>query len=212
MVPQLHPPGFLGAGATYGKYRKSAQTAHGNSVVVAGTGNAGVSTAANAITFAPGGITAVPSGAWVIAGTGCYPAPESIEHAGIKAGEIEAWRVWLLRDEEWLTSVFLDTVWAPGEAIVGDTLSAGVHAWKELGSAVSYIGGEFPVSCPAVIGQVALWGEVIEHELGYRAENAKIISLDYAHGVPVWKRRRLLERLRQKYLPAQPSFKLDDAA
>lgn len=29
-----------------------------------------------------------------------------------------------------------------------------------------------------VWGKVALWGDVVEHELGYRAEHAKLLSLE----------------------------------
>jgi hypothetical protein len=33
-------------------------------------------------------------------------------------------------------------------------------------------------SWPLVVGRVALWGVVIEHEKGYRAENARIHAFD----------------------------------
>lgn len=35
-----------------------------------------------------------------------------------------------------------------------------------------------------VIGRVALWGEVIEHEDGYRAEYAKPLTIEYHLGKP----------------------------
>lgn len=33
-----------------------------------------------------------------------------------------------------------------------------------------------------IYGKVALWGDIIEHELGYRAEFAKVISLEHFLG------------------------------
>lgn len=53
--------------------------------------------------------------------------------------------------------------------------NVGVHAWKTLDGAKEYAGGIMEV----VIGRVELWGEVVEHERGYRAEFAAIKSLDF---------------------------------
>jgi hypothetical protein len=43
-----------------------------------------------------------------------------------------------------------------------------------------------------VFGKVKIWGEIVEHEAGYRSEFAKIVSLDY--GGP-----ELLDKLRKIY-------------
>ncbi len=43
-----------------------------------------------------------------------------------------------------------------------------------------------------LLGGVKIWGEIVEHEAGYRSEFARIISLDY--GNP-----ELLERFRWIY-------------
>jgi hypothetical protein len=45
---------------------------------------------------------------------------------------------------------------------------------------------------PLLFGKVKIWGEVVEHELGFRSQFGKIASLDY--GDPV-----LLERFRGIY-------------
>jgi hypothetical protein len=45
---------------------------------------------------------------------------------------------------------------------------------------------------PLLFGKVKIWGEVVEHELGYRSQFGKIVSLDY--GNP-----RLLEKFRKFY-------------
>lgn len=46
-----------------------------------------------------------------------------------------------------------------------------------------------------VSGKIKMWGDVVEHETGYRAEYAKLISIDKAYGECD------LEKLRAKYLP-----------
>jgi hypothetical protein len=58
--------------------------------------------------------------------------------------------------------------------------SGGVHAYKDAAKArqhaeTAYLGGQQP---HWLWGSVRLWGEVVEHEIGYRAEFARIISLD----------------------------------
>lgn len=70
-----------------------------------------------------------------------------------------------------------DVVWGPGEPMEGKTKSRsehnGVYAYKLLRDFLKQHSGDLDV-----YGKVALWGDVIEHELGYRAEFAKIISLE----------------------------------
>ena len=58
---------------------------------------------------------------------------------------------------------------------VEDYGKAGVHAWKLKRDAIALMveaGG-------GVVGSVLLWGNVVEHERGYRAEFGKVRSLDY---------------------------------
>ena len=53
---------------------------------------------------------------------------------------------------------------------------------------------------PAVIGSVAMWGEVIEHEHGWRSEYAAVQSLTEIAGVGDFSSKgRLLRQLREKY-------------
>ena len=68
----------------------------------------------------------------------------------------------------------------------GDTRhDYGVHAFKEMADTLEYLKimqygfywSSITVGC-FVLGTVQLWGEVIEHERGYRASFAKIKSLD----------------------------------
>ena len=51
---------------------------------------------------------------------------------------------------------------------------------------------------PLLFGQIKIWGEVIEHEVGYRSQFGRIVSLDYGD-------RKLLEKFRKIYRVNQMS-------
>lgn len=148
------------------------------------------------------------------------PDPEP-ENAGITVGEIIAWRSWKVKNGL-LTSMYADQhVWAPHEPITGNPSQkgahhpVGVHAFKSEKAALEYampyrtreltynqhsMQTRVREVVPVVIGRVALWGEVIEHEKGYRAEYAKVHSLDVPLGISAEE----LDRLRALYLRPQP--------
>lgn len=151
-----------------------------------------------------------------LAGAGYLPAtvapPPAIENAGIRAGEIIAYRCWIVRVEfdlatmeptGALVSVFKDTLWIPGVPMNGKPRPTceGVYAFKtpeglscEYGALAALANGAGVTSI--VFGTVSMWGEVIEHERGFRAEYAKIRSLDFiGSGMP----EGLLANLRKKY-------------
>ena len=123
----------------------------------------------------------------------------------IRPGEIIAWRAWMVRGHALglqLHSMAAGAEWMPGQPMTGDIKRGlGVHAWKTKEQAQAY------ALRGAVIGQVELWGQVIEHEDGYRAEYGAIKSLQRSsnrsyvtmkqlqelqarYGVPVDKARR----------------------
>ncbi len=109
-----------------------------------------------------------------------FPYPnEPIEDAGISAGEIIAHRAWRVCDNGLLQSMAVDTIWAPNEVMEGSpNLGLGVHAFKTASAALTEYGNQSHVA----IGTVLLWGEVIEHEFGYRAEFGKVNSIDFFLG------------------------------
>lgn len=120
----------------------------------------------------------------------------------IVAGEIVAYRCWCWRGG-YITSVAMPDVWKPGETLVGRGLEdwgkRGVHAWKELSREYfDYIRG---AAVTIVGGTVYLWGDVVEHELGYRAEYARIRSLDWVRAdvTTFGREQALLEQLRATY-------------
>lgn len=127
--------------------------------------------------------------------------PEPIEDAGIRAGEITAFRAWRIEGDK-LFSVYIEGIeWKPGCPMTGDVQAGGVFSFKDVGEVYEYLAER--QSTPVLriefddvtgfsrlvhetmrtetfaIGTVQLWGQVIEHERGYRAQFAKIASLDH---------------------------------
>jgi hypothetical protein len=122
-----------------------------------------------------------------------------LKHEGIRAGEIIAYRAWrvivpgLFRDsDDRLHSVFMrDYVWHADQPASGDVRRHGIYSFRNvIRSNDDY--GYAPRDEPLLFGKVKIWGEVVEHEWGYRSQFGKIVSLDY--GDP-----DLLEKFRKIY-------------
>lgn len=113
-------------------------------------------------------------------GASAAPTTEApIEDAGVTAGEIIGYRAWMLDSKGFLRGMFMsDYVWLPGKVehapVVDRTWGAGLHAFKTLADAKAQYGMYATPTASVAFGRVALWGEVIEHESGYRAEYAAI--------------------------------------
>jgi hypothetical protein len=128
-----------------------------------------------------------------------------LKHDGIRVGEIIAYRAWRVMRPGWLRSgddrlhsvLMKDYVWPPDEPASGDIRSHGIYSFRDVIRSRQdywyYVGIE-----PLLFGKIKIWGEVVEHEAGYRSQFAKIISLDY--GDP-----ELLEKFRKIYKVNQPS-------
>jgi hypothetical protein len=123
----------------------------------------------------------------------------SLRHQGIRVGEIiayRAWRVmvsgWFRKGDDRLRSVFMeDYVWYPDQPASGDIRTHGIYSFRNvIRSKDDY--GYGPVSGSLLFGKVKIWGEIVEHEAGYRSQFGKIVSLD--HGDP-----ELLEKFRKIY-------------
>lgn len=137
---------------------------------------------------------------------------EPLPNAGITVGEIIGWRFWFVTDEGLLQSTFSPAIWFPGEpmtvnhisstATVEDRGGAGVYAFKtrEDAEKEAFIYRFTRPVQTCVIGSVRLWGDVIEHETGWRAQFAMIEKL-----VAVAKGgrsdKRLLLDLAKRYTP-----------
>lgn len=128
-----------------------------------------------------------------------------IPHAGIRAGEVIAYRGWAVKKGGRLFSIYKhEHEWLPDRPMMGDTRNEyGVHAFKTVEATREYAecystgvmwGTVSIIMLPNgdlsfknntstyAIGTVALWGEVVEHEDGYRAEFAKILTIDSVIG------------------------------
>lgn len=99
----------------------------------------------------------------------------TVERAGIVLGEIDALRCWEIAGN-YLTSIN-GVIWIPGqpmrEAEVTITNGAGVHAFKTMEKLLENYGKHSPIA----IGRVHLWGRIVEHEDGYRAEFAVPVEI-----------------------------------
>ena len=139
-------------------------------------------------------------------GGALYPGLK-IKHEGIRVGEIEAWRIWRLVDGK-LYSMTTDYEWLDGVAH-GDIAQLGVYCWKNENDALQYaseVGGE-----RKVIGTIAIWGEIVEHEYMYRAEHARIVGIkdiilhhSFQNLISMWWAKELA-RLRKVYNVQAPA-------
>lgn len=147
------------------------------------------------------------------------PRSPAIPHAGIRTGELIGHRLWWVVKVNnsptgyRLRSLAHDRIWRPGETVEGNTnaivamngslrpIWGGVYSYptpahltKEIRFWADLV---YAYSAALVCGTIKMWGDVVEHEAGYRAQYAKVLSLDaIVWGDPVG-----LEALRQFYLP-----------
>lgn len=92
-------------------------------------------------------------------------------------GEMVGWRAWRFHNG-CLVSPYTGVLWRPGETLEANTpfeSGAGVFAHKKR-EQVFEQESKWPV-----VGTVLLWGDVVEHENGYRAEFAKVGQLLHFH-------------------------------
>lgn len=195
---QLHNP--LIRSLPHGRHRRASSKVHGGpSGQSSGSGQvtrAHIAAAqraynARASKGAGAGLTLLPlplsAGARWLTGNWREEEPAPIPHEGIRAGEITGHRCWLLRGDR-LHSVYMDQcVWLPDVPMEGDVRRAhGVHAFKERTDVYEYVylarvncmmGWSGSTSDIYVFGTVSLWGEVVEHERGWRAERARVLGL-----------------------------------
>ena len=124
-----------------------------------------------------------------------------LKHEGIRAGEIVAYRAWramiytgwFRSGDDRLHSVYMrDYVWYPGEPASGDVTTHGIYSFREVIQSGEQYGYYASTEGPLVFGKIKIWGEIVEHEAGYRSQFGKIVSLD--HGDP-----HLLEKFRRIY-------------
>ena len=146
------------------------------------------------------------------------PKPTPLPRADMQVVDLIGWRVWRITSLGYLRSLTADVIWLPGvpmeaPAVVdthaqgsGSGADYGVHVFKERNGAILEVENYASRSEQHVgyaVGSVLLWGDVVEHERGYRAERAKILSIDDVtwKGKPPWDKEtgEVLGFLRQRY-------------
>src|SRR5262245_16149250 len=133
--------------------------------------------------------------------TGVKTKDAALGKPRIRAGEIIGWRFWKLCNGL-LGSVFVSHLWRPGvleRAICKDTgpYNLGYHGFKKREQAEREASTYWSST---VVGSVAMWGEVIEHEQGWRSEYAAVRSIIKITGnIPFGRKHWLLLELREKY-------------
>lgn len=145
--------------------------------------------------------------------------PEPLPRADMQVRDLIGWRVWRITSLGYLRSLTADAIWLPGVPMEADGVvdtamtpggsprSLGIHVFAERNGAIleveTYDRMEGSNNHSYAIGSVLLWGEVVEHERGYRAERAKIKSIDDVtwHGKPPWDKEtaEVLGFLRARY-------------
>jgi hypothetical protein len=121
----------------------------------------------------------------------------------IRAGEIIGWRYWKLHNGL-LYSVFVPYAWRPGvferaSPKQPGPYNFGYHAFREIEQAQREA-LLFDYWWPSVVGSVAMWGEVIEHQYGWRSEYAAVRSIiKITGGVRFWIKHSSLQELRKRY-------------
>ena len=193
-------------GTDDGRDRQTTSTADGDTDSSPDTGDDGAIVTAKdlqtlTVNMSTGSLT------WIDPST-CRPftpdEPEiTVENTGIEVGEIIAWRAWRIKDGM-LISLVMNTPWLPNETVEGSIkgygdygMPLGIHSFKKAGDA--WNGNEYVTDGEIIVaGQVALWGEVVEHEEGYRAENARVHSLDFIRPETP-ENEAMLAKLRQRY-------------
>lgn len=103
-------------------------------------------------------------------------------------GELIGHRAWTVKGGNLLTSVSAGSAWLPGQPMhhkvgsngleIDDHNAAGVWCFKDPYDLANQFWST--IQNGGVFGTVWLWGTVIEHDRGYRAEFAAIRSLDRA--------------------------------
>lgn len=119
----------------------------------------------------------------------------------IVAGEITAWRAWRVYydgGQLCLQSTGMETLWVPGVPMStmrgyrwGLQEGAGVHAFKTKAEVMR----KFPPKFGFIVGEVELWGEIVEHDNGYRAEYGAVKTLTHASSLAQ------LQHAQKRYLP-----------
>lgn len=137
-----------------------------------------------------------------------YPSASGgpVESAGIRAGEIIGYRTWKIINGCLLGSAIIDLIWtykvmpraSNADPMYGNFVH-GYYAFKSMEQVKEEFDSEWARHYGSAYGTVLMWGEVIEHEYGWRSEYVEVRSIDeVVSGYPLYGK-DLLPRLRAAY-------------
>jgi hypothetical protein len=164
--------------------------------------------------------------------TARYKASAAAASAPDYAEALIGWRIWCVVETALglrLASVIQDDLWPVGAELVARCrahespsslfsegkgahpvpaldCTCGIHAAREPAAVWTYLQGrDEPGTIARILGRVMLWGQVVEHKGGWRAERAR--PLDFVTGAPELRARlsRLLDGPRVDLRHAPPS-------
>src|SRR5437763_12269046 len=100
-----------------------------------------------------------------------------LRHSGVQVGELigyRAWRSielgrWLGHDDRLRSVLISDYVWDPDKPASGDVEVHGIYSFRKAIRSMENYGRTFGRG-PLLFGKVKIWGEVVEHEWGYRSQ------------------------------------------
>jgi hypothetical protein len=125
------------------------------------------------------------------------PTGAPLARTRLKLGERFGYRMWRIGLAPLLLSSYSSgTIWFPGEELSsidrspnGRGISAPPGDWDRIGivafrkpETARFVFDHWPLDDPIAWGSVALWGEVVLHEDGYRAEHARVWSIEDVRG------------------------------
>lgn len=99
----------------------------------------------------------------------------NIPGLGEVAGCVVAWRAWNDSPEGLRSVTMKETIWKPGEVMTACCMDDMCGSHERFGTSGIWALKARP-DFGTVWGKVALWGEVIEHEKGYRCEHSYPIA------------------------------------
>ena len=102
----------------------------------------------------------------------------------MEVGELIGYRAWLWKAPYLHSITQSEYKWDYDQPAGGDSLSSsgGIYSFADMKT----LKAELKLDCGIgyVYGSIYIWGEVITHETGYRAQYARIRSLDGIWAVP----------------------------
>jgi hypothetical protein len=84
----------------------------------------------------------------------------------------------LVVDDRLHSVLMQDYVWDPDEPASGDVRTHGIYSFRNVVRSKEEYSYSLSDNGLLLFGKIKIWGELVEHENGYRSQFAKLLSLD----------------------------------